>query len=296
MPTIQITGSFGDLSNLDAQFIILDPPSDSPGTGGGEAMPGPPVEWNPASPAADVDWSFFTVAVDGSDGVNPQVRFSGRGATLISPSYAVCAHHARGSGVGFHFLQPNGVEISRSSAMTQDVDYWNIAGDLGLIKLSSPIATITPIPILTDCSVAAGRPCVAIEMDRHLNRMVVISTLDNSDNETTVSRSGPTGTVDAIEGGDSGKPVVCLVNGSPVLVMTALTSSGSSSGGGIDTKSGTGHNPSFYIADIQAILDADDEELTLWDVSPVGAATSQSSRSSAISATFATDSMPCILY
>ncbi len=291
MPTIQVNGAFGDLSNLDGLFIILDPPSDSPGAGGGEVMPGPPVEWNPASPVSNVDWSFFTVAADGA----AQIRYSGRGATLVSPSYAVCAHHARGSG-GFHFLQPNGVEISRTSTMTQGVDYWNIAGDLGLIKLNTPVTTIDPIPIFLDCSVAAGKPCVAIEMDRHLNRMVVLYTLTNSESVVDISRSGPTGTVDGLEGGDSGKPAVCLVNGSPVLVMTALFGTSSGSAGGIDFKGGGGPNPSFYIAAMQAILDADDEELTLWDVSPVGAASAQSSRSAVMNASFAPDSMPCILF
>jgi hypothetical protein len=281
MPTIQVNGAFGDLTNLDGLFIILDPPSDSPGAGGGEVMPGPPVEWNTASPVGDVDWSFFTVAADGA----AQIRYSGRGATLVSPNYAVCAHHARGSG-GFHFLQPDGVEITRTSTMTEGVDYWNIADDLGLIKLSSPITTIDPIPIFLDCSVAAGKPCVAIEMDRHLNRMVVSSTLDNSDSTTNISRTS--GTADALEGGDSGKPVVCLVNGSPVLVMTAILNGGASSG--------SGPNPSFYIADMQAILDADDEELTLWDVTLVGAPATRSARSAVVGASLAPDSMPCILY
>jgi hypothetical protein len=281
MPTIQVNGAFVDLTNLDGLFIILDPPSDSPGAGGGEVMPGPPVEWNTASPVGDVDWSFFTVAADGG----AQIRYSGRGATLVSPSYAVCAHHARGSG-GFHFLQPDGVEISRTSTMTQDVDYWNIADDLGLIKLSSPITTIDPIPIFLDCSVAAGKPCVAIEMDRHLNRMVVSSALDNSDSTTNISRTS--GAADALEGGDSGKPVVCLVNGSPVLVMTALTSGGSNSG--------SGENPSFYIADMQAILDADDEELTLWDVTVTGLTARSVALPTAISPSVSPYSMPYVLY
>lgn len=260
MPTIQITGAFESLDGLDGQFIILDTPGDSEGSGsGGAAMPGPPAVWNSAPPASNYDWSFFTVAVDGAG----QVRYSGRGATLISPSYAVCAHHARGSGAGFHFLQPDGVEISRTSTMTDGVDYWRVEdpGDLGLIKFNAPITTIAPIPVLLDCSVASNMACVAIELDRHLNRMFVRPGLTNANSNWTVSRYDAG---DAIEGGDSGKPAVCVVYGTPVLIITAFESASSVG----DVRNGHGPSASGWISDLNAILAADDEELTLWDVTP----------------------------
>lgn len=255
LETEYIHAGFNSVSDLDGEFIILDPPSDTTGAGsGGTAMPGPPVEWNPTGPASNYDWSFFTVAVNGSG----QTRYCGRGATLISPSYAVCAHHARGSGTGYYFLQPDGTEISRSSTLTDDVDYWLVEdpGDLGLVKFNSPITTIAPIPILADCSVASGKPCVAIEMDRHLNVMAVNPGIANEYSNWTVSRHDG---ADALEGGDSGKPAVCIVNGSPVLIITAFESASQTG----DTQTGAGPNASAWISEISAILAADGEELTL---------------------------------
>jgi hypothetical protein len=82
--------------------------------------------------------------------------------------------------------------------------------------------------------------------------MTVASTLDNSDTSATINR---TGTPDGIEGGDSGKPAVCMINGSPVLVITAILTG--------DSSSASGPNASHYIDGMQAILDADAEELTL---------------------------------
>jgi hypothetical protein len=147
------------------------------------------------------------------------------------------------------------VEISRTSTMTQDVDYWNLGNDLGLIKLNSPILTINPIPVLTDCSKAASKPCVAIEMDRHLNRMIVESVAANASLSLSVARTAGS---DNIEGGDSGKPVVCIVAGLPVLIIAALGTGG--------VNSGTGSNASHYINEINAILAAGGEELTLWNM------------------------------
>lgn len=223
-------------------------------------MPGPPVAWNESSPVRDYRWDYFTVAVDGSDGVNPQVRYSGRGATLISPSYAVCAHHARGSGLGFYWVPyAGGSEVKRTSTLTNGVDYWliDINFDLGLIKLNSPITTIDPIPVLVDSSHAAGQPCVAIEMDRHLNRMVVSPTTSNTLGDVSINRPGDA-PADAIEGGDSGKPVVSFIDGEPVLIVSAMEFGGSSSA--------SGPNPSRFIDEINAILAGSGEELTLWDV------------------------------
>lgn len=285
MPTIAVSGTFSNLSGFDGQFIILDPPSDSPGAGGGEVMPGPPVEWNPASPAGDVDWSFFTVAVDGSDGVNPQVRFSGRGATLVSPSFAVCAHHARGSGLGYYWTpHAGGAEVKRTCTLTDGVDYWNVDDDVGLIKLNAPITSVAPIPILANSAAAAGQPCVAIEMDRHLNRMAVTASIANSQVSTSTFRASG----DAIEGGDSGKPVVCLIDGDPVLIITAIESGSATSA--------FGPNASHFISEINVILAASGEELTLWSTGADYATGSRSSFSGSLRSSPHPNSFPCILY
>lgn len=275
MATTNVLGLFDDLSELDGLFVILDPPSDSVGSGGGEVMPGPPVEWNPASPVRDYDWSFFTVAADGG----AQVRYSGRGATLIAPSFAVCAHHARGSGTFYWVPYAGGAEVSRTSTMTEGVDYWNIEGDLGLIKLNAPVTTVAPIPILADSAKASGRNALAIEMDRHLN-LLLLGSFSNASAAVAWSFTS----ADQIEGGDSGKPVFVIVNGTPVLVVSAI----------LDTNGGP--NASHYIDEIQAILDASGEELTLWNiVGGVGGVAQSSATSPSLSTAFSPTSMPLVL-
>jgi hypothetical protein len=149
--------SLDDLDRYDGLFIFTEEDiSDDPMGGGGEQMPNPP-HWQTTPPVGNVDWSFFTSAVDGFLGA-PQIRFSGRGASLVSPSYAIVSFHATG-GPGFYWLpRETGVEISRTCSKTLGVDYWHIAEDLAVIKLSSPIpsSVISPVPILEDPVLARG--------------------------------------------------------------------------------------------------------------------------------------------
>ena len=243
---------FADAADFQDQTLINEAVGDA---GAGEEMPAPST-WETDSPVGDVDWSAFTLAVDAA-GIN---RSNRAGATLISPNYVVLAAHAPGDNTGHTWMTPAGAEVTRTLGSTPDVDYWELGtGDLAVAKLSSPINNITPMPLILDCSKVAGRDALCIEMDRHLNVFTIPTTLDNTDEDCTVSHSRAS---DGLESGDSGKPCVIIIDDTPVMVITAMYTA--SPGGQPFT--GTGPNASHFIDEIFAITSEDGESPTVWDL------------------------------
>lgn len=248
----KVNPTFADAADFQNQRLINEAVGDA---GAGEEMPDPST-WETDSPVGDADWSAFTLAVDAA-GIN---RSNRAGATLISPNYVVLAAHAPGDGTGHTWMTPAGVEVTRTLGTTPDVDYWELGtGDLAIAKLSAPINNITPMPMILDCSKVAGRDALCIEMDRHLNVFTVPETLDNTDEDCTVSHSRAS---DGLESGDSGKPCVIIIDGTPVMVITAMYTA--SPGGPPFT--GTGPNASYFIDEIFAITAEDGESPTVWDL------------------------------
>ena len=157
-------------------------------------------------------------------------------------------------------MTPAGAEVTRTLGSTPDVDYWELGtGDLALAKLSAPINNITPMPMILDSSKVAGLDGLAIEMDRHLNVFTIPTTLDNTDEDCTVSHSRAS---DGLESGDSGKPCVIIIDDTPVMVITAMYSASPSG----PPFTGTGPNASHFIDEIFAITAEDGESPTVWDL------------------------------
>lgn len=251
MPNITLTGQFPNLSALDGLFLINNPPSDSAGAGGGEVIPDDPAVWA-SGPQRNYDWSPFSIAGDGVG----QTRFTGRGCTKLSDHWGVVAYHAKG--IGAWWLDPaGGVEYQR----TWDSDV-NIDQDLGLVRWATALPQIPNAVVLADSSQVAARPVVAIEMDRHLNATRTVSALANSNDTVNVQITGPTGTVDFIEGGDSGKPI-CFPFAGRLVVLAAIFNASSGGAGGQDVANADGPNLAHYITEINAQLAVDGEALTL---------------------------------
>ncbi len=232
-----IEGEFDSLTAFDGLFIIDDHTvSDSIS----QAMPDP-VAWESDSPQSAVDFSFHAVAA-GSGRTNTS------GATAISASFCVVAKHAAPT-VSVEFNTLAGVKTTRS------IDtYWDIIGDLRVIKLSSTLpAGVMRAKFFRNSSQMAGRQCLAIECNRHLSRHTVSESLSNS--VATILLEAET--VDVIEGGDSGHAVFLLVGGVPVLVIGGFSAATPGNG----TSSGV--NVAMFFAEIQAILAASGESLTL---------------------------------
>lgn len=243
---------FADVAEFDQETIFNEAIGDD---GTGEEMPAP-TTWNTDSPVGDIDWSAFTLAVD-ANAIN---RSNRAGATLISPNYCVIAQHAPGDNTGHTWMTPAGAEVTRTLGETLDVDYWEFSGsDLALCKLSAPINNITPMPMILDSSKLAGRGCLVLEMDRHLNAYVIPSDLDNSDASVSVYQDPGT---DYIESGDSGKPVTIIIDDTAVMVMTAMFASSIDGSRYI----GLGPNASHFIDEIFAITAEDGESPTVWDL------------------------------
>jgi hypothetical protein len=243
---------FADASDFQDLTLINEAVGDA---GAGEEMPAPST-WETDSPVGDIDWSAFTLAVDAA-AIN---RSNRAGATLISPNYVVLAAHAPGDNTGHTWMTPAGAEVTRTLGSTPDVDYWELGtGDLAVAKLSAAINNITPMPMILDSSKVAGRDALCIEMDRHLNVFTIPETLDNTDEDCTVSHSRAS---DGLESGDSGKPCVIIIDDTPVMVITAMYSA--SPGGPPFT--GTGPNASHFIDEIFGITAEDGESPTVWDL------------------------------
>lgn len=232
--------TFESLTALDGVRIVNEPMSDVVNQGQTPS----PLTWETDPPAGNYDWSFFSIATD----FVPTPRNPSGGATLVSPHWAVVAAHV--TGTKGYWLQPDGTEISRTWASTV-----NIGGDLTLVRFATPITTITPVSVLADCSIAAGKPCVAVEHDRHLNVLTVHPTLTNVNGSASVTRPAAGG--DGLESGDSGKPALVRINGRWLLIVTGFTSAVS----GNESLGGSGPNASAYIAEINAQLAADGERL-----------------------------------
>jgi hypothetical protein len=248
--------TFDDISGLDGLFLFNEAISDNPAS---PSVPNP-ITWNAAISAFDFRCfaSWVTSQLSARD--------AGGGITKVSPSFGVCAWHARGSGtVGF--LKANNTEITR----TYTVERLTQATDLALVRFNSPIldSDIPPVAILTEISCLGGESVAFLEHDRHINLMTAASisggtTLPNTAVETYGWRQSVDG--DAIEGGDSGKPGLAFIDGDPVLVMTAFYTVGTT---GLNVW-GRGPNPSNppVLAAIASRVQAAGETLTLINSEP----------------------------
>ena len=249
---VKANPTFADVADFQDQTLINEAVGDA---GAGEEMPAPST-WETDSPVGDIDWSAFTLAVDAAT-IN---RSNRAGATLISPNYVVLAAHAPGDNTGHTWMTPAGAEVTRTLGETLDVDYWEFSGsDLAVAKLSAPINNITPMPMILDSSKVAGRGCLVLEMDRHLNAYVIPEDLDNTDASVNVYQDPGT---DYIESGDSGKPVTIIIDDTAVMVMTAMFASSIDGSRYI----GLGPNASHFIDEIFAITAEDGESPTVWDL------------------------------
>lgn len=228
--TVSVPALFDNLAPYDGLFLFNETTSDV----AGQPVPAS-LTWNPAIP---YDFSAFAVAAD----VGGVPRVVDSGGTIVSPTCALSAFHA--GGTKFYWRQSNGTEINRTLTATDKLG----DTDICVCRWVTPITTITPMPVLLNPQRIAGRQALAVEADRHLNLVSLASDL-NAANQFCVwtLTSG-----DAIETGDSGKPVVVAINGALAMACS-----------GISGNLG-GPNPSHYIADINAILAADGEALTVW--------------------------------
>jgi hypothetical protein len=177
----EVSGTFDDLTPFSSRpFIFTD---QSISDVDPQTMPTNLV-WEDDAPVGNVDWSFFTSAVTGFN----TPRWSGRGANLISPSYAFVAEHAIGSGP-YYWVQPDGTEIARTR-----VAAWHLidiafgpppaVSDFTIIKLDTPITAIKPVPILEDSSLVADEPALIVEMNRQISTHLLANTLSNANHRT----------------------------------------------------------------------------------------------------------------
>jgi hypothetical protein len=252
---------FDDVSALDGVFIVNETISDNPAS---PAVPFP-VTWNPAVSA--FDFSPFTVCVTTGVSIPGSVpRSASSGAVLISPSFALVAHHVPGTGESYVWMRPDGVEVERSRV--GPVQLVPAAGvDAAIIRLNVPVTTIEPAAILTDSAAIGGELVACIEHDRHINVMTLgrapgFSAITNDDLFSVVWRPAVDG--DAIEGGDSGKTCFAFIDGAPVVVLSNFSVAGTSGA----NVWGDGSNPSACLAQIAAIVQAGGETLTLVDSAP----------------------------
>ena len=188
-------------------------------------------------------------------------RSNWSGATLCTPLHCFVANHSlpadgavAGTGTVF-FLQEDGTEISR-----EVVSSTNIAGDLSIATLDSPITTITPIAVAADSSQLAGCSCAFVEVDRHLNVCTLSSSLTNATLNTNAYMIG----ADEAESGDSAKLCLAVFGDTPIAVMSAITSS--STGPNIIQ----GPNPSYHQAAIATFLSGSGYSLSLVDLVHAG--------------------------
>lgn len=228
--TVSVPASFANLAPLDGLFLFNETTSDT----AGQPVPAS-LTWNPAVP---YDFSAFAVAAD----VGGIPRCVDSGGTIVSPTCALSAFHA--GGTKFYWRQSNGTEINRTLTATDKLG----DTDICICRWTTPITTITPMPILLNPERAAGRQALAVEADRHLNLVTLASDLSVSN---PFCEWTPT-SADLLETGDSGKPVVVGVNGALAMACSGV-------GGPLG-----GPNPSHFISEINAILAADGEALTLW--------------------------------
>lgn len=234
---VALTG-FDNPSPYDGKFIISD---HTVSDGAEQAMPSP-VAWDIGSPQAGIDWSWHATAVT----TGGQARSNESGLTLVAPSFGIAAAHATGNGTKFEFTRPNGALETRTSSLVANTTMWDLGGDLRLVKLNAPITTITPIPIVDDCSTLAGRTALAIELNRHLSLHPLDAGTENANLRVLYGNTNS----DIIEGGDSGHALVVLVGGRAVLVGAFYSAI-------------SVYSPSHFIKEMQAIIQAAGENLTI---------------------------------
>jgi hypothetical protein len=246
------------LEALDQEQLFTDSISQSV-----QANMPSPLTFDTESPAYAYDFAFFTVAVKTSASFT---RSNYSGAVLISPSRALVASHTPGDGGSYVWKRKDtGAEETRTRVDAENVSF---AGtDLSVIKLNSPITTITPVAIMANVDHISGRYGFVIDVDRHLRLSATSwgastagwTPITNARADACFGRDVADG--DSITGNESGKPGVVIVDGRPVLVMTGVR--GSATAG--DWRWLVGQNASHYLEELQEILDEDGlgEELTL---------------------------------
>ena len=263
MAAITLTSVLIDLAPLDGLRIVNEAMSDSAGAAtGGEAVPDP-LTWNTTAPVGNYDYSCIAI---GMDGTNPntlasQTRFSGRGAVKISDHWALVADHAQG--LGAWWQDSDGNEYNRTWDSVANID----GGDLSIAHFATALPEIPNAVVCSDVSQLAGQYALALEMDRHLNRVLLASDLDNADASVTWTAT----TADVLEGGDSGKPVFVPFGGRIVCLGAIFTTTGAP-------------NVSKYITDINAELAGDSEALTVATLAFAGGDRATTSRPAAYSA------------
>lgn len=275
MPSITLRGNFTDLTSWDGQFIFNEGPQIDDDPSDHSAMPSP-LTWTTGFAPY---WSFFSCACDNWPGGPPLTERSNyNGASLITPIHCVVANHsppqsdADGNGTVF-FLQADGTEISREIVNRQ-----NIEGDLTVITLDSAITTIDPVAIAIDSSQFGNCQVAVLEKDRHINAMRVAR--GGSDehfsaelpqgqplsNDRSLALAWRPNSDDALEGGDSGKPIVAVFAGTPILLCALFNAATANS----VEQYGYGPNLSHYISELSTLVEADGEELTLATLLPTG--------------------------
>lgn len=252
-----IAADLTPLAPFGGLFVVNETISDS----APNAVPNP-VTWNTQSPLNTVDFSFFTVAAS-----TTLERSNGSGCVKISPHCGLIAEHAPGN--RYYFMKADGTEIVVDRAQKIDID---INADLSLAVFSSPIsdADIPPIALLTQASYDSliGRQCLAFEADRHLNLHVLNAPDPITPYWTIIRRDDQD---DLIEGGDSGKPVIVLNGHRPLLLMSAFY--GESQSSPPPKSYGIGPNPSHFLSQIQAEVEAFGDTVTLVELAYDGSNT-----------------------
>lgn len=254
-PRLIIPASYDDPTPFNGKRILAGPVISDVSE---QAMPVPPLR-NTGLPQVNVDWGFHAVSCS----TGSQLRSNETGLCLVTPSFCIAAQHDTTDGRRIEFLQPDNTVVVCSSSMINNVSYWDLGGDFRLIKLDAPVTTIQPIPIVEDIAVLASRIAIAIELDRHLSLHNLDSASQNGNAEVTFHDVDS----DHIEGGDSGHALVVLIDGRPVLIGAFHTA-------------GLVASPSHYIKEMQLIIQAAGENLTIASPNTVDASAVQHPRAS----------------
>lgn len=214
LPTPRGFGTLANTTAFNGQFIFNEAISDTLN----EPMPSP-LTLNTQTPVSQLDTSWFFTGTDGG-------TIYGLGLCKIADLFGLMGvHGALAVGQLCSFRASSGTVYTRTIAAVYPLGG---NGYLAIAKFDSPLPQIPNVPILADSALVDNLYLLALELDRHWNRLQVQSGLDNSD--LSVSLLDPSG--DVIEGGDSGKPAgPVFLSGSTYQFAVALAAFYTSSGG-----------------------------------------------------------------